>query len=445
VIYSTTARDDQLRGQLEGLTREDRDYWSFKGNSRREHGHGLFQYPAMMVPQVVRAVLQQACAVHPEIDSIADPFVGSGTILTEAMLRGLSFAGIDCNPLAVLVCRVKEGPFFVNSLGKKIEELTSRVSSDHIERVDVAFPNLDKWFRLDVQIALSRIRRGILQERSLWARRFLWIGLAEVVRLTSNSRTSTYKLHVRPADEIGARKLDPIGLFFRTILRNLGHFTEQGRFLQDHGYLVRGRYQRKIDVRLGDARRPGNGLQTDIVITSPPYGDNTSTVPYGQYSYLPLQWIDIADIDPAAGNQFLRSTCEIDARGLGGVKRVTSDERYKLTTRSPALANCLDLLTELPADRGNRVAAFARDLDRSLDPILASLRVGGLFVWILGNRRVGGRRVPLDEILIELLAPRHVNLLCRLSRRISSKRMAPKNNIADTMSSESILVMRKVA
>ena len=64
-------------------------------------------------------------------------------------------------------------------------------------------------------------------------------------------------------------------------------------------------------------------------------------------------------------------------------------------------------------------------------------------VWTLGNRKVGGKRVPLDRILADLLQAHQATLLCKLTRRISSKRMAPKNNIADTMSSETILVMRK--
>ena len=74
---------------------------------------------------------------------------------------------------------------------------------------------------------------------------------------------------------------------------------------------------------------------------------------------------------------------------------------------------------------------------------MSSVRPGGLLVWTLGNRNVGGRRVPLDTILSELLESRNVTMLLKLGRRISSKRMAFKNNIADTMRSEAILVMRK--
>ncbi|MTV66983.1 modification methylase, partial [Streptococcus pneumoniae] len=34
----------------------------------------------------------------------------------------------------------------------------------------------------------------------------------------------------------------------------------------------------------------------DLICTSPPYGDNSTTVTYGQYSMLPLFWIDRTDL-----------------------------------------------------------------------------------------------------------------------------------------------------
>lgn len=427
------------------LTRADQDYWSFRGNSRREHGHGLFQYPAMMVPQVARAVLEQACAIHPEIEDAGDPFAGSGTILTESMLRGLSFSGTDINPLAVLLCRVKAGPFFIDALEEKISEVIARIEADTRSNVEVAFPNIDKWFRSDVQIALSKIRRAIMREDALWARRFFWIGLAEAARLTSNSRTSTFKLHIRPEDEIDVRNCDAIAIFKKAISRNLQHMKDQAVCLNNEGYLSRGWYRRQVGVTLGDTRRVEQRNLSDIILTSPSYGDNATTVPYGQYSYLPLQWIVLEDIDASATPDYLRTTHEVDARSLGGSKRIERAECEALADRSPAFRDYIEMLRGQPAERTKRVVAFFRDLDACLGPILNGLRPGGLIVWILGNRKVGGRRVPLDSILAELMETQHATLLCKLTRRISSKRMAPKNNIAETMSHEAILVMRKAA
>jgi site-specific DNA-methyltransferase (cytosine-N4-specific) len=89
------------------------------------------------------------------------------------------------------------------------------------------------------------------------------------------------------------------------------------------------------------------------------------------------------------------------------------------------------------------VIAFFRDLNKSIASISQSLNPGGLMVWILGNRIVGGKRVPLDKVVAELLNNYKISLLTTIIRQIPSKRMAIKNNGANTMSAESILLMRK--
>ena len=110
----------------------------------------------------------------------------------------------------------------------------------------------------------------------------------------------------------------------------------------------------------------------DLVVTSPPYGDNPSTVPYGQYSYLPLQWIDLEDIDTNAHADCLRTTYEIDRRSLGGSRKNALTAIGPLLETSPSLKNTLDRLTDLPTDRRSRVAAFVRDLDASLSAVVSS-------------------------------------------------------------------------
>ncbi len=435
--------DAFLLKRFESLTVADKDYWSFEGNSRREYGHGMFQYPAMMVPQVVDAILKQVCSVHPDIERVSDPFSGSGTIMVESMMHGLAFSGTDINPLAVLLCRVKCGPFFIDALKHKAKELISRINEDRRFAIEADFPNRDKWYGREVQIALSKVRRAIRVENSLWARRFFWGVVAETARTTSNSRTSTYKLHIRTQDDIDGRSCDPLVAFKKSLARNIQLYEEQATRLSESGQLVRGHYRRDVEVSLADVRKLNGKANLDIVVTSPPYGDNATTVPYGQFSYLPLQWLDLQDIDDEIDNECLVSTHEIDTRSLGGSKRVKKEEADHIKERSPAFRNYINSLEKQPRDRTLRVTAFFRDLDECLDPILKSLRPGGLMVWTLGNRKVGGRRVPLDRILSDILQVHDATLLCTLTRRISSKRMAPKNNIADTMSSETILVMRK--
>jgi len=447
MIIAKNQLNRRLKCRLESLACGDRDFWSFKGRSIREHGHGIFQYPAMMVPQVVRVLLNEVCEVHPEVKTVGDPFSGSGTILTESILKGLNFVGKDINPLAILLCKTKAGPFFIEAMIEKLNILVSRSHSDCKSSVDIDFPGINKWFNPEIQIALSKIRRSILAEPSIWARRFFWIAMCETVRLTSNSRTSTFKLHIRSREDMVARKLEPFSIFEKILSRNNKHLYVLARCLYEQELLKRGRLKSKVSISLGDIRENSyrEKLKCDIIITSPPYGDNATTVPYGQSSYLPLQWVDLKDIDTNVDKESLRTTHEIDMRSLGGSKRINAEDMDLLCDISPSFKKYIEHLRKQPDDRAKRVTAFVRDMNNSLAPILSWLHPGGILVWIIGNRKVGGIRVPLDKIVIELLADREVQFILSLKRRIPSKRMAIKNSIADTISNETILVARKAS
>ena len=91
------------------------DKWDFRTWSPREQSHGLFQYPAMMFPQMQRELLDRL-REESSASAAYDPFVGAGTTLAEAMLQGIDFLGTDINRLAILLCSAKAGPFFIDAL-----------------------------------------------------------------------------------------------------------------------------------------------------------------------------------------------------------------------------------------------------------------------------------------------------------------------------------------
>ena len=103
----------------------------------------------------------------------------------------------------------------------------------------------------------------------------------------------------------------------------------------------------------------------------------------------------------------------------------------------------LDELLPLPSDRRIRVAAFARDLNDCIKPILDRLRKNAYMIWVVGNRRVGGIEIPTGAILGDFLRANSAVHVVTVSRGIPTKRMASKNSISDTMSKEHILIFRK--
>ena len=444
-MSTTSTSDTQLAADLEELAAADK--WEFRSWSAREYTHGLFQYPAMMVPQMQRELLER---LREENDgtSVYDPFVGSGTALAEAMMLGLDFVGVDINPLAVLLCKTKAGPFYTEALERASERILDAARSDTSRVIELEWEGWKKWFRSDVAVALSRLRRAIRAEPLLSNRRFLWVALAETVRLTSNSRTSTVKLHIRPQEERENRKIDVVETFDEILEENLERFKDQRDALDEAGLLDRGRYTGKVAIHLHDVSstvRPADfvGL-CSILLTSPPYGDNITTVPYGQHAFLPLQWIDFEDIDPAADDSFLASTHAIDAKSLGAPRTGAIEQVEVLRALSPVLDEILTTLASQPRDRAQRVAAFWRDMNTSIESILPSMEVEGLMGWTVGNRSVGGSEIPMDAILRELLEHRNCTFVTKLDRVIPNcrKRMAPRNSVASTMNREQVLVMR---
>ncbi|HWN71734.1 MAG TPA: hypothetical protein VNM90_29050, partial [Haliangium sp.] len=73
----------------------------------------MHTYPARLHPALARhlteALIEARAAAAPRQSpaTILDPFCGAGTVLVEARHAGARAVGVDANPLAVLVARVK--------------------------------------------------------------------------------------------------------------------------------------------------------------------------------------------------------------------------------------------------------------------------------------------------------------------------------------------------
>lgn len=403
----------------------------------------LFQYPAMMpagLPRDVTAALLQLSGTS-RAGPVFDPFVGSGTTITAAMRLGLDAVGWDVNPLAILICRVKSGPLYLSAF----DEATKRVlAGGETGPIDERFPNWRHWFTDDVAQGLTNLRTRIVRERSSVTRRFLWLCLAETVRLTSNSRTSSVKLHKRDATQV-ARRPAPPTVFARVAAQNLERLAAFRTTLEATGFSRRGHYSGTVNLRLGDSRSlRWSGASSKLLLTSPPYGDNRSTIAYGQHAYLPLQWLDLADVDPAAGPGHLTSTYEIDRRSLGGHRRLDDVDASRLHRSSPTLDRLVRELETEPRDRRTRVTSFMRDLDVALRRVPVTVAAGNAAVFIVGSRQVGGKSVQLGQILIELAAHHGLEHLTTLERDIPlhRKRMARRNSVAHTIRREHVVVFR---
>ena len=129
--------------------------WSFS-NCRQDSISLLHPYPARFIEELPRQLI--ALLGCPDGAVVFDPFCGSGTALVEAQRAGLKSVGVDLNPIACLISRVKTGKLGNNFLefAKQIaDRAEDRYSSDYVTIPEI--PNLNHWFKVDVQKALSAI------------------------------------------------------------------------------------------------------------------------------------------------------------------------------------------------------------------------------------------------------------------------------------------------
>lgn len=405
---------------------------------RKENLHRLFMYPAMMVPATQSAIIE-AFSHELSNDTLAiDPFMGSGTAPLSCMEFGFDVYGQDINPFAVLLSQAKTSNYEIAQLYDSYERVKKHIENDASNTVDISFNTIDKWFAKEAQLCFSKIRRAIMDEPNDNIRKFLWVLMSEAVRKGSNDRTSTFKLHQRSHEELERRHINVIQEFYDLVLQGISDF----KYFQDKIHEKKCRYG-NATIKWGNTQKKVDSTQRfGLLVSSPPYGDNHTTVTYGQTSYLPLQWIDSKDID--CPYDYLKTTQEIDRQSLGGSinRKALAGQRDQLFEKSKSFEGFYFSIPEQDRDRYDKTISFISDFDESLDSIVSVMDNNAFYIWTIGNRCVGGREVPNAQILIDLMQYRGFDLFFSADRQISNKTQPKKNNFSKTMEREDILIFR---
>lgn len=380
--------------------------------------HGIFDYPAMMIFPIARKILLE---YSKKGDMVLDPFVGSGTVAVESYLNERNSIGCDINPLGLLLGVVKTTPIPTATLNKELNRLIKAKN-----RKRVLYPyffNLDFWYKSSIKQELAKLLTAINEIEDRNISRFFKVAFAEAARLCSNSRAKEFKL-VR-IKELENHNPDVFGTFERKALKNIQKLETT--------YWEKPKSKVKIlkhDTRKPLPIEPGS---IDLVLTSPPYGDSRTTVAYGQFSRLPLQWLELIESD-------------LDKDSLGG--RPVNFEIKDIGSR--VFEEIYFRIAAEDSDRVKDVAYFYRDLKLCLKNIIDTVRKSGYLCFVVGNRTVKGINIPMDAILVEMMESLRVTHLKTLVRHIPTKRMprenSPTNEIGKkqpTMSYEYVVILKK--
>ena len=397
----------------------------FKNYKKRNDIYGTAMYPAVMVGPVQKVVLKEVLK-EKKSARIIDPFHGSGTALYEAFEINANFElyGIDINPLANIITKSKlQG--VDNNIEKDINFVKNLIEEKNLSYSLVTFHNIEKWFRKDVIQDLSKIKHAIQQVSSYNNRIYFWVMFSNIVRKYSNTRSSTYKLHIKQPEKIISMKNNALADFIQLIEKNHVHYSKSSH----HFTLLKG-----DTLKLLNNYEPN---YFDILITSPPYGDNATTVTYGQFSILILYWIDNKDLE-LEGWEY-DNFSKIDRESLGGYDKHNNKAIYD--------SYIITLLMGINDERKKKkVKTFFSDYFSFLD--LAVNVTKNYIVMTLGNRTVDGVNIELVDFTKKYLNDRGMQLTYEGKRNIYSKRtpkiLSIKNGVAvHSMNEEHIVIFKK--
>ncbi|EJP6472074.1 hypothetical protein NHI66_001346 [Clostridium botulinum] len=431
------------------------NYWDFK-ESKKDHIHGICSYPATMVPNMQAEILKIILETNPNINNLFDPFMGSGTMLVEGMLNNLDVYGIDINPLSYLLSYFK-----INIPNLSELRNNTGILFNHLDNIDkytiISFKNINKWYRPDMIENLSKIHYCIKKLPNRNIRMFFWICLCEISRLCNNSRNSTFKLHIKSPGDINNFKFNVIEQFKKIVLNNTHHienYVNINNHLTDNHKLYY-TYGKQKSVYLGNSldiiKNQFNNNSVDLIITSPPYGDNHTTVTYGQFSVLPLRWIDIEDLNTPISNSLIEIDSKIDSLSLGG-KNYSLEiiEASNIINISSTFKKIFyDLASNSDDSKAKKVASFMIDFNKIFCELSRILKQNGYIVLTVGNRRVANKEIKFNEIIKELCTYYNLKLIYEFDRNILSKRIPSKvsklkDNISvKSISKEYILIIKK--
>ena len=354
--------------------------WDFPDRVAHSGIEGIHPYPAKFIAELPRALLE-SLPVAPGT-AVLDPFCGGGTTLAECQRRGLPSAGIDLNPIACLMARVKTAaqPLGLSEAASSAADCARREPAAAIP----AIPNLGHWFDRPIQSALAALAEAVGNAPAAH-RDALRLALSSIVVRVSRQESDTRYAAI----DKNVSAEDAFALFLRAAAR-------LDDVLAQRDYPLVQAEVFEADTLAFDPSRIG---RIGLVVTSPPY---PNAYEYWLYHKYRMYWLGL---DPLA----------VKAREIGARAHFFKRDHH----------------TE---------EDFVRQMTKTFDLIRKVLVPGGHACFVVGRSRIHGRTVDNARIVEEAAAG--FDLVFSAERTLSASRKSFNLSHAN-IKTETVLVLRR--
>ena len=403
--------------------------------------HAVHPYPAKILRHIP-ALMVSAPQVCPPGAVVLDPFCGSGTTLVESLVASRSAVGLDINPLAALIARVKTTPVEASSLLATVSQVVQEARALDVQSVQE--PRLFYWYHESSLQDLLRLRHAISTVESPKERDLLLVALSLVardislanprvsvpVRLRPEAYPARHELRKKMTDRLESiESIDVFSAFEHSAKlteRRVGSLASVPAGVRASVHVVD---TRELARATGDVPA---AISVDTVITSPPY---LGAQKYIRASSLNLLCLGLADSSRLS---------DLTSASIGR-------EHFRQTEYDSPLATGLSEADSLIEDcrainplRAHLAATYLEDMRSSIKEVSRLLRPGGAFVLIAGGNTLCGLAFPTPRYLKQLCLEQHLTLELQLVDAIRSRGlMTRRNRKASPIATESVMVFRK--
>lgn len=359
--------------------------WNFPDSKTSRDINSIHPYPAKFIPEIPRNLIDVIGL--PKNTWVLDPFCGSGVTLVESQLAGIPSIGIDLNPIACLISQVKTEPLGENFLewAKKITENAKRKKTAVLPDI----PNLNHWFKEDVQQVLSKLKSQIDTVSDAQIKNALRLSLSSILVRVSNQESDTRYAAIEK--KLSSDKIYDV--FYEAAER----LDSSKRKYQPPASAVKIICKDIMQVTPAEIKHP-----IGLVVTSPPY---PNAYEYWLYHKYRMYWLGF---DPITVKEK-----EIGARAHFFKKNHHTEKDFEVQMQ------------------------FVMNLLNS------SLVKGGHICIVVGRSKIHGKIVSNADIILQTGNALGLKPIANLSRQIATSRRTFNLSHAN-IKSENLLVFEKI-
>ena len=399
--------------------------------------HMIHWYPAKMFHRIPSVFLDTVDL--PTQATILDPFCGSGTVLLEANLRGHKAVGIDINPLARLISRVKVTPIEPGELQSHLTVLLKIAKNS--KSMPTPQPILDYWLSSPARIGLHRLLGAIGNVTDAETRAFFIVTLTSIVRRVSLADPAIpplVRLREDRALVAGPRYLNSLqrsrSVTISSVYSAFAAAAKANiRRVSELDTLQQGGTNRTFSVLDGEAAQTGLKPESvDAIITSPPY--------CGAQKYVRSMKLEL--ILSGCPQEELR---ELDRQTLGTEAVTQRNTRLiDLLTEEPYIDRVVRAIYEMNPVRARMASDYCKYLSAFAYECQRILRPGAHLLVTLGRSTLAGLPFQADHIFRHASQAAGLEFVATLVDRIPSRGLlTQRHSTAGRIDHEFIVWLRR--